>query len=251
MSGPLNLLYLPIPVFALTEFAQRYRTAGEDRGYMVHAALVALFGEAAPKPFTITGETSGRISVYAYADVDLKTLTEIRDPVSRPDVDRLIDWSTAADKPMPVLPAGSRFKFSIRICPTVRLGRQPVGAHASGSEVDAFIVARERWEADGKNELTRPERANVYADWLTSAVERQSGAAVEAVRLSSFRMGTTLRKAEVMPNARRRIVRQSRPVAEMEGLIRITDPDAFTGLLARGIGRHRAFGFGMLLLRRA
>ena len=34
----------------------------------------------------------------------------------------------------------------------------------------------------------------------------------------------------------------------MSGTLRVTDPAAFAAGLARGIGRHRAFGFGMLLL---
>ena len=37
----------------------------------------------------------------------------------------------------------------------------------------------------------------------------------------------------------------------VEGTLTVGDPDAFSRLLARGIGRHRAFGFGMLLLRPA
>ncbi|MEE8524028.1 MAG: type I-E CRISPR-associated protein Cas6/Cse3/CasE [Thermoanaerobaculia bacterium] len=40
-----------------------------------------------------------------------------------------------------------------------------------------------------------------------------------------------------------------RPDALLTGTLEVTDPDAFATLLARGVGRHRAFGFGMLLLR--
>ena len=35
----------------------------------------------------------------------------------------------------------------------------------------------------------------------------------------------------------------------MRGVLTITDPDAFAQLLARGVGRHRSYGYGMLLLR--
>jgi CRISPR system Cascade subunit CasE len=35
----------------------------------------------------------------------------------------------------------------------------------------------------------------------------------------------------------------------MEGTIEILDSAAFVRLLARGVGRHAAFGYGMLLLR--
>ena len=41
------------------------------------------------------------------------------------------------------------------------------------------------------------------------------------------------------------------PDAVMRGILTITDSDAFSELLAHGIGRHRAYGYGMLLLRPA
>lgn len=41
----------------------------------------------------------------------------------------------------------------------------------------------------------------------------------------------------------------TRPAALLQGEMIIQDGDQFQALLARGIGRHRAFGFGMLLLK--
>ena len=35
----------------------------------------------------------------------------------------------------------------------------------------------------------------------------------------------------------------------MQGNLTITEPEKFACLLARGVGRHRAYGYGMLLLR--
>ena len=47
--------------------------------------------------------------------------------------------------------------------------------------------------------------------------------------------------------------RQSRysegPDALMRGVLTVTDGQAFAELLARGVGRHRTYGYGMLLLR--
>ena len=37
----------------------------------------------------------------------------------------------------------------------------------------------------------------------------------------------------------------------MRGVLTITDSEAFASTLAQGIGRHRSYGFGMLLLRPA
>jgi CRISPR system Cascade subunit CasE len=38
------------------------------------------------------------------------------------------------------------------------------------------------------------------------------------------------------------------PDAVLRGRLQIEDGNGFARLVARGIGRHRAFGFGMLLL---
>ena len=41
------------------------------------------------------------------------------------------------------------------------------------------------------------------------------------------------------------------PDAVMRGVLTVTGPEAFASTLAQGIGRHRSYGFGMLLLRPA
>ena len=40
-----------------------------------------------------------------------------------------------------------------------------------------------------------------------------------------------------------------RPDVVFAGRLRVTEPAAFGAWLGRGVGRHCAFGFGMLLLR--
>ena len=40
----------------------------------------------------------------------------------------------------------------------------------------------------------------------------------------------------------------SGPDVVLGGQLRVIRPDAFARLVARGVGRHRAFGYGMLLL---
>ena len=40
-------------------------------------------------------------------------------------------------------------------------------------------------------------------------------------------------------------------LATVHGTMTVTDPAAFAQLLAHGVGRHRAYGYGMLLLRPA
>ena len=48
---------------------------------------------------------------------------------------------------------------------------------------------------------------------------------------------------------KRKSHRIEKPSATFKGVLEVTEPARFAGLMQRGIGRHRAFGFGMILLR--
>ncbi len=252
MTTPLHLLYLPLPSRRIAAFAKRHRALSGDQGYLVHGVLSAVFGEQAPKPFSIAGDTGERLSVYAYADRDLAALRKARDPFAPPDVDDLVDWEAAATKPMPTLPAGMRLAFSVRVCPTVRLGRTPAGGKRSGAELDAYLAALDKWEeADGTPD-TKPDRDAVYLGWFRAALDRAGGVELESLRIATFRLEDLMRKSGTRGEPGRPSTQLNRhPAATMEGVLRVTEADAFTRLLARGVGRHRAFGFGMLMLRKA
>ena len=78
-----------------------------------------------------------------------------------------------------------------------------------------------------------------------SQFARRGGAQLhrDRTKLVSFRRTRAVRK---------RHARYSEgPDVVMRGVLTVTDSDAFSNLLARGIGRHRAYGYGMLLLRPA
>lgn len=251
MTAPLHLLYLPLSSRRVAAFAKRHRALSSDRGYLVHGVLSAVFGEQAPKPFSIAGDTGERLSVYAYAGRDLEALRDARDPFAPPDVDELIDWEAAATKPMPALPAGTRLAFSVRVCPTVRLGRTPAGGKTSGAEVDAFLAAIDKWEAAGEPQ-PKPVRDEVYLDWFRAALDRAGGVELESLRVAAFQLEDLMRKSGNRGDAVRPAAELRRhPAATMEGVLRVTEAGAFARLLARGVGRHRAFGFGMLMLRKA
>jgi CRISPR system Cascade subunit CasE len=72
------------------------------------------------------------------------------------------------------------------------------------------------------------------------------GAAIEQVVLDAFRLSRVRRR-----NNERVLRSQNGPEASFSGILRVIDGAALSAALARGIGRHRAFGFGMLLLRPA
>ena len=88
-------------------------------------------------------------------------------------------------------------------------------------------------------------REEVYRDWLAERLKRFGGARLE------------LESATLVSFQRTRAVRRLRgahsegPDALMRGTLEVTDGNAFGELLAGGVGRHRAYGYGMLLLRPA
>lgn len=134
---------------------------------------------------------------------------------------------------------GQRLGFDIRVRPVVRLAK-PVPAHVdlhdrpqperrAGAETDAFLARVLR--AGGA--MTREA---VYVDWLADRLA--PAARLDGARLTRFERSRAARSGVT-----------EGPDATLQGTLEIADPEAFAALLARGIGRHRAYGYGMLLLR--
>jgi hypothetical protein len=48
---------------------------------------------------------------------------------------------------LPVLTAGQKFRFAVRLCPTIRITPSKDKSHPHG-EIDAFLVAVQRGETD-------------------------------------------------------------------------------------------------------
>jgi CRISPR system Cascade subunit CasE len=94
------------------------------------------------------------------------------------------------------------------------------------------------------------DRSEVYAQWLRELLVRQGGAELVDAIVTRYRLlGVTRKtKKDGLGGARQsRIV--SGPDVVLTGQLRVTDPQSFAQILSRGVGRHRAFGFGLLLLR--
>ena len=85
---------------------------------------------------------------------------------------------------------------------------------------------------------------SVAGGWLA---EHLAGAA----RLLDCRLEAFARTQVARRDGTRRLRWIEGPDAVISGTLEVAGPEAFGQRLARGIGRHRAFGFGMLLLRPA
>lgn len=248
MPRPLYLLRLDIETRRLHELARTHRLpAHDDLGYVLHAGFAALFGEHRPVTFAIEPEREVRsgemrpLRVLAYSERSLAELEERARIFAAPEAYRLCIWDRAADKPMPqTWRSGQGLGFQVRVCPTVRVAK--AGPHQrAGAEVDAFLAAARQIPDERP-----PEREAVYRAWLRDAFARSGGATLERAALGSFQVDAILRRTQ---EERRRAPYLRKPDATLLGALTITDPERFDALLRRGVGRHRAFGFGMLLLR--
>ena len=92
------------------------------------------------------------------------------------------------------------------------------------------------------NNLMPRDMTTVYTEWLAALFERQGGASLDrnSVTLQSFRR---------TPKSHKNPTNAKGPDAVMHGNLTVGDPEAFANLVANGAGRHKAYGYGMLIIR--
>lgn len=246
----LHLARLDVAPRALAAFAVANGASDDDGGYALHLALRRRFGEAGPQPFRLLADGPAAPHLLGY----VADAAGFEDAAALPAADALLDAvfpSPPRLRPMPeAWRAGGRFGFEVRVRPVVRFGKRvqaeraaseragaPDAWWARAGEVDAWIAARTR--AGGDPALTRDA---AYRDWLAKRLA--PAAEVESAEMRAGRRVRTRRSTHGAPGRGR----VEGPEAVMAGTLVVADPAAFAGLLARGVGRHAAFGFGMLLL---
>lgn len=228
MSG-LHLLRIPIHAPRLLRFAAENGITQEDEtlGYTLHGWLAALFGDMAPKPFRYIER---RGEVLAYAGSDAATLLDHAQAFASPQAWATLDAAGVASKPMPgAWRSGQRLRVEVLTCPVSRKGEE---------EKDLYLRALDRLGKDA------PPRAQVYQDWFIA--QWQDALEFKQVEVLGMNARSRLLRRTRQGANRLRVV--ERPQALLAGNGVIANADRFTTLLARGIGRHRAFGFGMALL---
>jgi len=252
MTEPLHLVRLVLDRRALARVATRHRLPRDlDSGYLLHAGLAQLFA---------TSDERATVPLRSFAVDDTQ-----HEAVQRPDDLFILAYSAepaavlearmgsareallrlARSNDVPTFASGQVIDFRTRVCPIVRSrrqeGREPKvdrRGKPKACEVDAFVHA-----TIGLPKTTFVSRETVYVDWLRTQLEASNAAQLGGARLVQFQRERTHRRES--PSS------MERPNAVMEGTLTVADPAAFRALLARGLGRHRAFGFGMLLLRPA
>ena len=248
----IHLIHAPLDMRRFNRWAGNrglIRNGSFDAGYAFHVLLSAMFGKGVLQPFRLfASERRRSAALYAYADIDEAELRSTAAAVAPPDCLDVIDPDGMRSKCMPShFARGRRLGFDLRLRPVRRLHREledpQLGRSLSkGAEVDAFRLEVMRrfpsgW-ADSAAAQAGITRESVYAAWLR---ERFGNAvAVEESRLVSV--------------SRSRAVRGDGgglegPDAVLHGTLVVANEETFAAFLRNGVGRHRAYGYGMLLLR--
>lgn len=241
-SEPLYLMHTKPDPQRLAAWAARHRLLAKegDLGYALHALLRAAFGEHAPQPFRYLDAEQGLLAYTRWGANELAQRVGLADPdaAAALGLGQTSRHGGMSVRPFPTQWAmGHALGFEVRVRPIIREGK-------TGRERDAFLAAIEK-AAD-----QRLDRSQVYEQWLRDLLARQGGAELIEASMTRYQLLGVTRKSK---KGSADDVRQSRlvggPDAVLAGQLRVTDPQAFAQLLAQGIGRHRAFGFGLLLLR--
>ncbi|WP_280553586.1 type I-E CRISPR-associated protein Cas6/Cse3/CasE [Halomonas sp. 25-S5] len=210
----------------------------EGGAYGAHQLLWRLFPDLdAPRPFLFRQEmeeadgTQGKIP----KGLPLFYVLSDREPVAMAD---LLDVQS---KPFaPTLEPGDRLAFRLRANPTVAR-RVPGARHSPRSDV--LMTAKkpfppgQRTSADCVHAMDQAAR-----DWL---VERSEGFGFHLPVPPE--VGAYRQHALQKPGRRDAIQFSS---VDYEGLLEVVDPGRLVETLARGIGRAKAFGCGLMLIRR-
>lgn len=240
----LHLARIGINPTALHVYAAM-RSVGDDDGlYAVHHALRKRFGDAAPQPFhaVLTGPEPHVVGYLAADDADrIVTLAATGEQT----LDEVFTGAPET-RGMPTLwENGARLTFRLRGRPVVRYSERiadhvekTTGWRPPANEIDAVI-------AESRKTGIPADPEKVCRTWL----ERRLGeaATIEAFTLRDYRR-TSSRRSSHGPKGRGLT---TGPDAAMSGILTINNGVAFEALLAHGIGRHAAFGYGMMMVARA
>ena len=195
-----------------------------DESLVAKTVLTEAFGGAVIRPWRILGQHGQHLTVLGYTDgVPAETLRQ-RLELALPALQTAV--SVVGSAPLAVPEPAREFRFRLRCIPLISV----TGARTR----DAYTYACTQAGSD-----QGIDRAEVYARYVQ---ERLPGATVTETRLDGFQLVSMVRRQQQGWKTGRF------PLAELSGVLTVDDPAAFLGPLSAGIGRMRAYGFGLLRL---
>ena len=224
------------------------RNASADVGYTLHAATRATLGSLAPKPFVLRQRADG-VELVGYTvarpeDLARACALDAHDP----EAASALRLEELVAKAMPVdWRAGETFSFEVRVAPVVRSRSELPGSYV---EVDAAFHS-EYMQTPG-------DRVAAYGAWIKAQLGREGAAELLSNETINFQLTDMVRRTHSSAGGEAHesgaTGRQGRrgllPDLTVRGALKVANGPAFAKLVARGLGRHRAFGFGCLLLTR-
>lgn len=193
-------------------------------GYGLHQALWRLFAAEAKTPRD-----------FLYRIIDQTERPAFYVVSARLPVMDLPIWRIQTRDYAPCLQTGDRLTFSLRANPTVKRAPTP---GARSVRHDVVMDARKKGDA------LDPELGSYHQPglaWLTPRAE-SAGFRVEQARIDGYRRHQLYKRGGAP-------IKFS--TLDFDGLLNVVNPELFCNSLLTGIGPAKAFGCGLLLVRRA
>jgi len=215
---------------------RKSQSAGvQDTGYAWHGLLRRAFGPSALKPFVDRMPLRSNLLLgYVERAPDALHVQSDLEPLAV----RALGLESLRAIEMPGLwREEQELSFEVRVRPVVRTRKHAKSGRSD--EMDAAVHAK----------LHAPDisREQAYNDWLKRELDRNGAAELRHIKTLAFRRTQVMRLHQGAP---RKPVSVEGPDLWVNGRLLVKSPQAFTALLRRGLGRHRAFGFGCLLVGR-
>ena len=205
-------------------------SALDDESLILKTILWEGFSGGAIRPWGIHAQRGPKTIIVGYSRFDASELNKRR-AMALPSVHEAIGDAIAVI--LPSLSSGERYRFTIRLVPTIRVTKAEGRRYG---ERDAFLV-----KADAVGKEGGLKRDDVYREYLA---DRLVGATVEDSRLGQFRLRKFMR-----PKEDGSVSGKTMPEVVIEGHLRVDDPVKLHEAIGTGIGRQRAYGCGMLKLQ--
>ncbi|MFT9099903.1 MAG: type I-E CRISPR-associated protein Cas6/Cse3/CasE [Zymomonas mobilis subsp. pomaceae] len=182
--------------------------------------------------------TAKRDFIYRAFDEDRFLIVSSRFPKDKAEI-----WSLESKDYTPHLVAQKRYGFSLRVNPTIALS-QPYQARSKPTDV---LIHAEKQQGYS---LTSQEKEDVVLDWLASRLVSR-GAEIERDRCGLMNYGRHQipRRPQKGESNMAFKSKATFSFVDIEGVLKVTHPESLQQTLLTGIGRGKAFGLGLLLLR--
>lgn len=232
----LSMIRMPVDVRALRIYATMTRTGDDDGCYALHHAMRKRWGDTAPQPFhAVLSGPEPHVVGYMEDPEALKVVSH------DPHLEAIFPEGTLS-RPV-ALPeiAGGTYSFRVRTRPLIRYGKRIADMIEKETgrrpfpEMCAVQATRLRTGED-------VDTTEVCRGWLEKRLE--GAATLATFSLLDYVAQPVLRSTHGPAGPRT----FPGSTAVMTGTIVIDDPTAFATLIAKGIGRHAAFGYGLMLI---